>query len=316
MPSRSRHQPARPGVAAPLRQSSAVVPLAALIAVLALVATGVGLFLQDGGSAFAFTTLRGQTAEMYGQGLYRYDTLFAGAGARGTDAVTLFLGVPLLALATTLYRRGSLGGGLLLTGMLGYFLYVYASMSLAYAFNALFLVYVALFSASLFAFILTFNSVAPEALSPRVLDRLPRRGPAIYMIVAGLLTSLIWLEGPITAYLTGNPPARMDSYTTLVTYSLDLAIIVPACVVSGSLILRRDALGYRIAFPLLVLIVMLLPAIVAQTISQVSAGVSLTPGEIVGPVSGFLTLGLLATWAIVAILRGLGRAAPAAATAR
>jgi hypothetical protein len=48
---------------------------------------------------------------------------------RGTDAVTLFVSVPLLALSFLLYRRGSLRGALLLVGVLGFFLYYSASLA-------------------------------------------------------------------------------------------------------------------------------------------------------------------------------------------
>jgi hypothetical protein len=91
------------GAPAPMKTSNVVVGLSALIAVLALVAAGTGLLYGDGGSPFTFTSLRGQPVEIYGQGLYRYDTLFQGAGNKGTDMVTLFLGIPLLVLSVLLY---------------------------------------------------------------------------------------------------------------------------------------------------------------------------------------------------------------------
>jgi hypothetical protein len=38
--------------------------------------------------------------------LYHYDMLFVGVENRGTDTVTLFLGIPLLVLSTQLYWCG------------------------------------------------------------------------------------------------------------------------------------------------------------------------------------------------------------------
>jgi hypothetical protein len=51
-----------------MKTQKAVVWLSSLIVVLALVAAGIGLFWQDGGHTFLFTTLHGQTVQIYGQG--------------------------------------------------------------------------------------------------------------------------------------------------------------------------------------------------------------------------------------------------------
>ena len=80
--------------------------LVPLIGVLALIAAGVGLSWQPvaEGSPFSFTTLRGQTVEIYGQGVYRNDTVFSAAGFKGTDVVTLLVSLPFLAITYWLYR--------------------------------------------------------------------------------------------------------------------------------------------------------------------------------------------------------------------
>jgi hypothetical protein len=291
-----------------MKLSNTIIWLSLLIAVLAMFAAGVGVFWQDGGSAFSFTTLRGETVELYGQGLYRYDTRFTGAGFRGTDVLTLLVGIPLLLITLFFYRRGSLRGGLLLAGTLVYFLYAYASLALAAAYNNLFLVYIILFSASFFAFVLTFTAIDPQVLSASFSARMPRRGPAIFMFVSGLVTLVVWLGPLLSALIQNQPPALLGSYTTKVTDVLDLGLITPTTFIAGVLILRRASLGYLIACSLLVLEIMLLPMIVLQAISQISAGISFTPGEIIGPIAGFATLGLFALWVLVAILRHISPA--------
>jgi hypothetical protein len=79
-----------------MKTSWLIVLLASLTALLGGVAAGVGFFMNKPSSPRAFLTLRGQTVEIYGEGLYQYDTLFFGAGYKGPNAVALFLGVQLL----------------------------------------------------------------------------------------------------------------------------------------------------------------------------------------------------------------------------
>jgi hypothetical protein len=57
-----------------MKQQYALYWLVPLIVVLALVAASVGLFYPDGGSSFAFTTVRGETVQIWGQGWYKYDS--------------------------------------------------------------------------------------------------------------------------------------------------------------------------------------------------------------------------------------------------
>jgi hypothetical protein len=268
-------------------------------------AAAAGLFIREGGTPFQFTTLHGQTVQIFGQGLYQKDTLFMGAGFKGQDAVALFLGVPLLLIATVLYQRGSLTGLLVLTGTLGYFLYLYASMALGAAYNPLFLVYILIFSACIFAFIQVFYASYLAVTANGIPEDLLRRSLTIFMGVAGCVTLVVWCAPLIAALVNGNPPERMDSYTTMVTYVLDLAIIVPATFLSATYVHRRHPLGYVIAMPLLTLIILLAPQITLSTIIQKSAGVPLTPGEMIGPVAGFVVLGLIAAWLLFSLLTGL-----------
>ena len=100
-------------------------------------------------------------------------------------------------------------------------------------------------------------------------------------------------------------------YSTPVTTALDLAVITPAAVLAGALILRFVALGYLLAVSLLVLEVMLAPLLAAQTVSQLWAGVSFPAGQIVGPIAGFATVALIAIWVLVAILRTIAEPGPA-----
>jgi hypothetical protein len=282
-----------------VRPSRTVLWLSVLIAGLALASACAGLLSTRGGGRGSIQTVRGGTVLLQGHGLYRRDSVFVAAGFRGQDGVTLALGIPLL-LSTSLqfWRRPNLRRGLLLLGVLAYFLYVYASMAFGAAYNDLFLVYVATLSASFFAFAILFDFVRPEAIARLADARLPRWGPAIFMLASGLVTLFVWLSPVVTALVQGVPPAWLDHYTTLFTYALDLAIVTPTALLAGVLILRRISLGYLLAVPLLGIIILLAPAIVAGTLFQRAAGVSFTPAEVVGPIAGFVILGALGVWTL------------------
>ncbi|CAN5738436.1 hypothetical protein BH10CHL1_BH10CHL1_19900 [soil metagenome] len=286
-----------------MKNSNAVLWLSTLVIGLAFVAVSAGLFWPVEGNSFVFTSLRGESVPIYGRGLYHYDTLFTGAANRGNDMVTLVLGIPLLVYSLLLYHQGSLRGGLLLMGTLIYFLYLYGSYALGIAFNSLFLVYIALFSASLFAFVLLFASIDRQFLDAHFMPSLPRRSIAIFMFASGLVTLIVWLQPLLSALMQNKPPALLGSYSTTITDVLDLGLITPATFIAGWLILRRDPLGYLVAFALLVLEIMLAPMIAAQTISQLAAGISFTTGQMIGPIAGFVVLALVAVWMLVGLLR-------------
>ena len=281
-----------------MKNSKAVILLSILVLVLAIVQSGVGLFYQDGGSPFDFTNLRGQTIHMSGQGIYRDDPSFNAPIQRGTDAITLFLFVPLLLIALYLYQRGSMRGRLLLAGVLASFLYNAASLAFGAAYNALFLVYVAFFAASLFAFLLVAASIDLPDLASRVSSAAPRRGLAILLFVAGLGLCFAWLPD-ILAGLPQGWNAGLASYTTMATDVLDLGIILPSTVLAGVLLLRRVPLGYLLAAILTIMLILIGVVITAQTVAQTLAGITLGVGEFIGKAGSFMLLSLIGIWLMV-----------------
>jgi hypothetical protein len=263
--------------------------LSLLIALMGGIAAAAGLFSTTPEGPSLAASVRGDVVPLYGSGLYRHDSRFSGAAFRGTDAVTLFLALPLLLAAAFAHRRGSIRGSLLLSGMLCYFLYVYASLSLATAFNEFFLVYVALFSASFFAFLLLLAGLMGAGIR---FAGTSRRGTGSFLVAAGILTVLIWVEAPLSSLLAGRPPGELAAYTTLFTHALDMAIIAPAVIIAGAMVLQRDHRGYVLAAPLLCLLVSLLPMMAAQTWAQLAAGITFSPGQAIGIIGGFGVLAL------------------------
>jgi hypothetical protein len=270
-----------------------VVVLVVTIAKLATIAASFGLFYDRVRGSVLPTSVEEAAMKMYGHGIYRYDSLLVGAGFRGVDAVTLFLGVPLLVISAVWYRRGSFRGALLLAGTLAYFLYNYASMALSAAYNDLFLVYVALFSTSLFAFILVLMSFDLASLPSRFSPALPRREIAAYLAAVGFLLVVPWLGDVVAALVRDSVPVALGSYTTIVTYVLDLVVIVPAAFVAAVLLVQSKPLGYLLAATLLTMNLTLGAALLSQGIAILFAGVRMSLPQIAGMIGSFAVLGLV-----------------------
>lgn len=243
-----------------------------MIGLLALFAAGMGLFYQAPGEPYPFTSLRGETVMINGHGLYYYDTVSSAAQQQGNDVITLFVAIPLLVAASAMAFRDSLRGRLLLAGILGFFLYTYLSMCMLTAFNPLFLVYVAIFGLSLYAFILCMMSFDLQDLPRHLSDRLPRGWIAALLFLIGAFLALTWLQRVLSPIIQNATPL-LDNGITMVIQAMDLSLIVPLAVLAGILLLRRSAWGYLLTSIFVLKTIALGLAVSAMVVNMTLAGV-------------------------------------------
>jgi hypothetical protein len=236
--------------------------ISALIAVLAIVAAGSGLFWN---------------------GLYKNDTKSGAAQETGNDLVTLVLCVPLLLVSAYFAAKGSLRGRLVWTAMVFYFVYVYGMMSFESAYNQLFLVYVAAFSLSLYTFAGSLLTLDVNMVKESFADA-PVKLTAGFMFLVGIMISLMWLaliSGTFGALADGQRPAVLETYTTLVIQALDLGVIVPLCMIAGYLLLKRNAWGYTLASLILIKGATLGTAVLSMALFMALNGVEVVLPEVV-----------------------------------
>ena len=292
-----------------MKQQPALNWLVPLIAILALLAAGFGLLTPADGSSFTFTTARGETVEVWGQGLYKYDTPIGATGFTAADVITLVLAIPVLVISFFMYRRGSFKGGLLLTGALSYFLYNYTSMGFGAAYNNLFLAYTLLFAASLFGLILALLSFDLKTLPAHFGAALPRNSTGIFLIVSGIILNLIWLVlSIIPALLVSKAPPEAYYYTTFTTGIIDIGMIAPALILGGVLIRRGTPFGYLLASTMLIFTCILGANLTAGGIIQVAQEV-ITIGQAMAFTVPFVILTLIAVWFTVILFRNLSEEA-------
>jgi hypothetical protein len=275
------------------------------ISVLAVAAAAYGIFSNQGPGKYEFHSLHDETIAIYGKGLYRYDSVSTASQAIAQDMVTMFLGVPLLIIALYLFRKGLLKGKLLLTGTLGYFLYTYVSYSFLAMYNSLFLVYVALMSASFFAFILAMMSFEGMDLSTYFKPKLPAKFIGGFLMFLAVMIGLLWLGRIMPPIVNGTVPVGLEHYTTLVIQALDLGFVVPVAFLSGILLIRRKSFGYLLGSVITIKGIALLTAITAMIIGMASAGVKVSFVEIML----FPLFDLIAIFCLILIMKNINEIA-------
>ncbi|MCX7976285.1 MAG: hypothetical protein N2646_04345 [Bellilinea sp.] len=266
-----------------------LVPAIMLCALLAAVG---GLYPADG-KPFSLVNFRGEEVTINARGLYYWDTVSSAAQMQANDVITLFLALPLLGVSFWLTQKGSLRGRLLLTGTLGFILYTYITMCFGAAYNPFFLIYVALFSLSLFAFVLSMMSFEVNALPARFSQKLPRKWIAGLLFFAAAFLSLAWLGRIAQTFAPGTIPA-LENTTSMFIQAMDLGIVVPVCVLSAVLLLRRSAWGYLLASVGLVKFLTLGTAVSLMGLNMARLGIPISPLELV-IFSGMALAGIITT---------------------
>jgi hypothetical protein len=271
------------------------------IVVLSLAASAYGIFSSQGPGEYQFKSLNGQTVSIYGQGLYKNDSVSMAAQAKGQDIVTMIVGIPLLIVSLYLSRKGLLKGRLLLTGTLGYFLYTYISYSFLSMYNSLFLIDVILMSASFYAFTLSMMSFDIQNLSSHFNENLPVKFIGGFLIFTATAIGMMWLGIIIPPLTNGTLPSSLEHYTTLVIQAMDLGFVVPTAIISGILLIKRKAFGYLLASVVIIKASTMLTAISVMIIEQAYAGVQMGLVALVM----FPVFNLLTIYCLVLILRNI-----------
>lgn len=255
--------------------------LVLFILVLSAFASILGLASTGGSGEHNFTSIHNETVSIYGQGLYRNDSISVAAQGRAQDLITLVCAIPLLIISLAFANKNSFRGKIILTGTLGYFLYTYVSYTFLWNYNAAFLMYVLLMSASLFAFILALMSFDIGKVPMYFSKKLPVVLFGVFQLLIGLLLCMMWLGKIAPTIFSGTAPAGLEHYTTLVIQGMDLGLIVPAAALSGIMIIKKKPIGYLLTSVIILKAITMLTSLTAMIINEALNGVQMPLTEVI-----------------------------------
>ncbi len=232
-----------------MKDKRSTLSILTILAIILLVAASLTAILwDDGGDPYPFTTARGEQVEIYGgAGPYQFDNTYKAIAFRSFDWANLVVVLPLFVAGLGLYRRGKFRGQLLLGALFAYLAYIYLIGVMGNAFNALFLVWTALFSVGGIGLCLTLTQMDFSALPAKLASSFPRNSVAVYVLAVGLILLAQYMTEVIAAYTTGAPPSSLDHYTTLELASLEFGIMIPLHIAGGLALWRGKTWGYLAA---------------------------------------------------------------------
>ena len=208
---------------------------------------------------------------------------------RGQDLVTLLALAAMLPLLRAT-ARGSPRATLAWLGLLGYLAYTYTGAAFAYAFNHLFLLYVALFACCGAALIAGLSGIDAAALHAAFDERAPRRGVIAFLLIMAAVLCLLWLSQIAPFYLRGELPAMVvkAKVPTVFVYVLDLGVVVPLALLAAFWLWRRRPWGSVLAGFVLIKAATMGLALLSMTLFALRAGQA-------------VEIGLTAAWVTLAV---------------
>ena len=232
----------------------------------------------------AFVMLAQSTLGLLFRAQYR-DAAWIAATWRGNDWVTLVVVLPLLAVAATFARRGSLRALLVWLGVLAYAIYNYAYYAFGAALNIFFPLYLAALITAAVSLTLGLAAIGPTTVARRFNTGIALRIAAGYLVAVGISLAGIWML-MWAAYVFAGRATPVDTEAFKLVAALDSVLMVPAMAIGGLLLWREQPWGYVVSPIVGIQGSLYLLVLSVNSIAVVANGVVPAPGEI--PIWGVL----------------------------
>ncbi|MFW5663449.1 MAG: hypothetical protein ACOCYD_00265 [bacterium] len=274
-----------------MNKENTITIIAILIVIISAMAAGFGIFSDFGPGVFTYESIRGQTIEIYGKGVYQHMSADVAIQGIAQDYITLGVAIPLLIISLAGYRKNSLRAHFLLAGTLGYFLVTYLFYTAMGMYNIMFLPYVVLLGLSFFGFFLATKELSLLDMVRIFSLKTPYKFVGWFLIINAVAITFLWLNIIVPPLVDGSIfPAELNHYTTLIVQGFDLGLLLPICFVSGVFLLRKKSDGYLFATIYLVFLSIFMTALTAKIIAMAMSDVNVIPVIFIIPTINIITI--------------------------
>jgi len=177
------------------------------------------------------------------------DNEFIKAVWEGNDIVTLFIVIPSMAVTLFFTVRNSIRAQLIWMGALWYMIYNYIFYTYGAAFNNFFLLYVLIFTISVYALILGLIRTDKLMRTKNIDPKMPVKWISFYMLFFAITIGSLWIIQSLSFVFTNEIPIGITQtdHPTGVVFATDLSFLVSTLIVGAVLLWKRNIWGYIIS---------------------------------------------------------------------
>ena len=177
------------------------------------------------------------------------DNLLVQSAWYGTDLITFILAFPIFLMSIVLYKKKTLFGLLLVFALLYYSLYNYAFYLFSAAFNSMYLIYLFIFTGSLYGILMIIRKINVKVVAERYREDTPNKLIGGFMILVAVILGVFHIGLSLSYVFTGNVPDIIKNvgHPTNVIAALDLSMVVPVALFGGISLIKKQPWGYVLA---------------------------------------------------------------------
>lgn len=257
-----------------------------ILIIVVLLVSGVGIFYTKVHTTGTAINIYGDVVTFFGRGIYARESLFKGPIYVGTDLVLFLIAS---SYGVLLYLKEQKKLNIIKLGYYTIFTYYSASLAFGTIMNEMFLVYICLFSLSMFMLICALIKVDFTKIEKTLKIKNISRGHFVFLIIAGLSVS-VWLFEIFGVIINGRPSEIIGMMSTEPTFVIDLAVVLPSCFASAMLLKKRKAFGVILSLMMMSLLAAVGLIVTSQTLFQIYFGIEISLSEAITYVFMFVVL--------------------------
>lgn len=281
-----------------------IIVIVIMISIFSAFAGLTGILSDEGSGSYQYDSIRGETIEIYGKGVYKHMSADVAIQGIAQDYVSVFIAIPLLLFSLIGFLKGSKKAGFLLVGTLAYFFISYMFYSTMGMYNYLFLVYLALMCLSFFGLFLILKDIHHYRLEELFYQNKTGKIVGGFLLFNSIAIAVLWLGVVVPPLIDGSIyPIELQHYTTLIVQGFDLGLLLPVCFVVALQLRKGKKDGYIYGTTYIVFLSILMTALSAKIIAMQVNGVNTIPAIFIIPLINLISI--FCTWLMIKNVKNL-----------